>query len=218
MSNYVELAKACRNSVSTGEAVVFRDFLTDAPKWNDFFKLMDVRYNESVELRPSQTPITERPVNDVIFRGLVYISIILWNNDDELNEGYQTLLSSLREAMGDDKIGPANAILTLARDHTALTQIHSDPMHTFYLQCEGKSTWHLYESREHCIHCVQHNSEASASIEVGPGDLLFLPEGTFHTIEVTEPRASVVMRQEHSDLLPDRAEPNPKKINELKLA
>lgn len=218
MSKYEELAEACRNSIATGEAVVFRGFLENPPSWGDFFKLLDVRYNESTEKRPSETPLTERPVNDVLFRGLVYMSMALWNSDDELTESHQELLKNLRTAMGDENVAPAQAILTLARDETALTNIHSDPMHTFYLQCEGKSTWHLYESRDYCIHCVQHSDQACSSVEVSRGDLVFVPEGTFHTIEVTEPRASVVYRENHSSLLPDRGKVNPYKINETRLA
>lgn len=212
---FLELGSACKQAITNGTPVLFKNFMEDPPSWEDFLKAFDKKFNETENHVASQYPRTERMVNDVIIRGLVYFSMILRDKRDELSPKVYDLAENLKLAMGNDKINMANALMSIARDRHARTDIHADPLHTFYLQCEGDSVWHLFESREHCNCCVNYGHSSVVEIPVSRGDLLFLPEGIFHTIDVVEPRAAIVIRQEHNEKLPDRGALNPSKIVQI---
>jgi hypothetical protein len=64
---------------------------------------------------------------------------------------------------------------------------HIDPWPGFSLQCQGQTTWTLTDK------CLTENNpiEYKEVFEMNPGDFLFFPEGMYHQIEVTAPRASV---------------------------
>ena len=67
---------------------------------------------------------------------------------------------------------------------------HKDSWSAFSLQCQGQSLWTLSDK-----YLMEEDSiKYKKTFDMNPGDFLFFPEGMYHQIEISAPRASLQFR------------------------
>ena len=66
-------------------------------------------------------------------------------------------------------------------------KLHYDSTDVFHLQCLGKSEWHLSKSKEDFDEGLQD------IITMNPGDIMFIPKGTWHMVRSLSPRVGMTM-------------------------
>ena len=67
---------------------------------------------------------------------------------------------------------------------------HKDSWPAFSLQCQGQTYWTISDKSLMGEDPIKYQK----TFEMNPGDLLFFPEGIYHQIEVSAPRASLQFR------------------------
>jgi hypothetical protein len=76
--------------------------------------------------------------------------------------------------------------------------LHGDDRDTLFWQCIGKTRWTLYsplladiEDREHG---VEEESHHLLTVELEPGDLIYIGHRVRHAVEIIEPRAGIAFK------------------------
>ena len=67
------------------------------------------------------------------------------------------------------------------------SQSHKDVWSAFSLQCQGQSRWILSDKYLMGEDSIKYQK----TFDMNPGDFLFFPEGMYHQIEISAPRASL---------------------------
>ena len=197
-----EVAKEIRLAISEGRAIVFENFFEESenPSWEEILQLIHDGYHDK-ESRwariPSEQPEYEPAIGRNMFRGRSYVTVRLDSNGDPFT-AMQPQQQELSKAVVPAEMMASHVVFSMF-GHEKLTEtaVHADGVHTFYWQLQGKSNWRFFDDFC-CIHCMGKRVFVSQKV-VGPGDLLFMPKGMIHTVDITGPRAAAIFRFEHSD-------------------
>lgn len=195
-----ELNAEIKLAISEGRAIVFKNFFEDNPGWEEVLQRISDGYHDSDwNDKPSGYPSLEVAIGRLMVRGRFYITLRL-DSDGYPFEGIKGGYDFLSEAVSPSKLSTSHAIASIVgHEKLTETEVHADPVHTFYWQLQGESTWRFYKERC-CAYCSALRY-FDAQVTVNSGDLLFMPREMLHTVYVTAPRAAVVFRFEQDDEL-----------------
>jgi mannose-6-phosphate isomerase-like protein (cupin superfamily) len=180
------------NAISNPALIVKRKMFPITPSWDSFIKQINYEFHNEERLPPEE----DYPYNpeDTIIHGVnirehFYLMVDSYLDSPFFPEQYE-IIKKLDSLMPT----PAFQTFTLANfvGGEKPVNIHEDPRHSFYWQCQGKSVWKSYKYDDGEFVLFQ-------EIEVSPGDMIFVPNGVFHSVETPEPRAAISFMFEMED-------------------
>lgn len=173
MIDYIDFKNKIHEAIANNKGVLFKNFLSkeDTPSWND---LLNCIYQESKEEDSQNINSTEKAYGNVLLSGKLYLASHL--NGDKLEVYFSKLneiINRVRKETGVwiTLIGPKICL----GPHSI--GFHVDSWHALALQCEGKAKWTLSNSQDPTL------STYLEEFYPEPGDLLFFPQGVWHSIE-----------------------------------
>lgn len=160
-------------------AVVLRKAFKEVPSWDDFITFIHSRAHDDADWVRTNEPFIERVVNSLIVRNMFYFHA----PDPDVYSFPQTqaIYDALTDIVGE--IRPSMAFVNFVGGEKEL-DVHLDNRETLYWQCIGNSTWKIYG---------KDGKELVQSYVLKPGDMIFVPNGTWHTVETPTPRAAIVL-------------------------
>jgi hypothetical protein len=169
-------------------AAYFPGAFPDVPNWEDF-----IRYLNSRRQIPADFVINNP--EEEILKGHVfkrtdadYYFYAAGGNLEEEFVQSAYVAKVLSEITGDILNGgprPIGTFLNFAAEGFKVPA-HGDNRETIFWQCIGTSTWTVATPRENGA-----KSEHIMTIDMKPGDILYVGHWVQHSIEVTEPRAGI---------------------------
>lgn len=184
--------KTVEKAIENGTPVVFRGLLSEFnPSWSEVLDHINTEYFYWDSLhKPDASGALDVSAGNVLIRGRFYM---MTNISERSNfrtiEGAKEYIASY-----DPHFGLSMSFVSLLAEPGFPTLIHADPGHTFYWQVQGASRWRFYESTDSCVHCSADHSLSDAQLE--PGDVIFAPKGSPHTVTTNGPRAAIVFRSD----------------------
>lgn len=177
-------AEEISDAIANPKLVVKKGLFPNTPSWEAFVQQLNFEfYNENrLPLGPDDPYNPEDTIiHGVNIREHFYLMI-----DSELEspffpEQYQ-IIDKLNSLMSKEAFNTFTLINFVGGERPI--NIHNDPRHSFYWQCQGKSIWKSYDFDAETPILLE-------TIEVNPGDIIFVPNGIFHTVETPEPRTAM---------------------------
>jgi hypothetical protein len=176
------LTEAIKNRSLT----VFPKYYSNFPdKWDHFINFIDYGAIQPFpKERDNEADREHEEFNKVYRKGLIawygYMTIMADRASEEFFPGLEEIKSGLVSVFKKD-INGTMVLISLSRAEKVLDR-HEDPTDNIYLQCVGSVTWRIYEK----------NSQEYVDYVLGPGDLMFLPQGTSHEVFPNGARAAIV--------------------------
>lgn len=163
-NKYIDLLKKIKEAKQNNIPLIFKQFLNDdeTPKWQEILDCIYDQYNEGKKV------ITEYDS---------YLSII---PDNLLQDKYFLQLSNLKNTLKLQCHGPKVSIGPFNIGS------HKDNWDAIAVQCEGNNTWTISDKP------LTENPLYVESFDLQRGDLLFCPQGIYHSIKSNNARASII--------------------------
>jgi hypothetical protein len=181
-----------RDAVATAQAekgaVFFPGAFPNVPKWDDFIRVL----NQQRQIEANFTP--NRPEEEIL-KGMVFKRVesdfyfytvggVLEEDIKEVVEVKDTLREILGEII-DYGPHPVGTFMNFAAEGFNVP-LHGDDRETFFWQCIGTTRWTISKPSSPGV-----ESEHIMTIDMTPGDLLYLGHWVKHGIEVSGPRAGI---------------------------
>lgn len=169
------IGSTCKNNVWF---FVFKNAVEDNPTWETFID----HINEEIHT-PMDSPLhvdkpfDERAINGVVLKSLFYMDSRLRNLDRF--PVAKEIIRLLSEAL-DEGVYPASVFVNFVGREFNVPR-HFDERETIFWQCQGTTFWHVYPPE----------SEFPMSVELSPGDMIYVPKGIRHEVIVDKPRAAI---------------------------
>lgn len=163
---------------SNASCFVYQNLISDNPTWQNFIDHLSSEIHTPLD-NPlvSDTPFKERVINGVMMKSMFYMDVRV-RNLSQFSEA-SDLMSAFSEATGDD-IYPVSVFINFVGNEYDVPA-HSDNRETIFWQCIGRTVWHVYPD----------GSEFPMTYELNPGDVIYIPKGIRHAVDIFEPRASI---------------------------
>lgn len=172
------------NAIANPTLVVKKSLFPNTPEWGAFVQQIHHEfYNEErLPLGPDDPYNPE----DTIIHGVNIREHFYLMVDSDLDSPFFPEQYKIIEKLDSLMPSPAYQTFTLVNfvGGEKPVNIHEDPRHSFYWQCQGNSIWKSYTYEDQQFIPLQ-------EIEVSPGDIIFVPNGVFHTVETPEPRTAM---------------------------
>jgi hypothetical protein len=190
--NLQEFKKIIKDANTNFKGAYFKNFISeqDVPSWFDFLNCIytEWQYPTDIEMASIVKRHNEELNGRVIIGKNLYFSAL--NNAPDINEELKKYFPQIFNMIV--KIATESEMtLTTTGPKICLgpyqNLIHIDPWPGFSLQCQGQTTWTLSDKSLIEEQLVEYKEV----FEMNPGDLIFFPEGMYHQIEVSAPRASL---------------------------
>lgn len=159
--------------------VLIRGQLIVTPYWDHFIKHFNYQYNNKDYPHSVSVGSKTVMVNGTLIKDSFYVSA--FQATDVFFPQLKYVFSYLESIYGDVHDN-AFTLLNYVGGQTPV-QVHMDRRDSFYWQCIGTSRWEIYGSQD--------SDTPLTSYDLNPGDLIFVPEGVFHSIVAPEPRAAI---------------------------
>lgn len=208
-------ASAINDAIANGHAVVFKGIFTKHnPEWERFIHHINDEFNNTERNEPAGDSRYETAINNMLIRKWFYMIVRV---SDWRKQFPSAIVPTefLSKALHDPSMSPAMSFIQLVQNDIFPTNVHSDPGHTFYWQCQGESEWMLFEEYM-CptCNCGEGRHGAESQILLEPGDVIFVPKGMKHTVKIHTPRAALVFRSGGDEEAAQTVvAPNPKRID-----
>lgn len=193
--NLQEFRKTILKANNSFEPVYFKNFIdkNNLPSWSDFLNCIYQEWQEPTnqDLANTVAKNNEELHGTVIITKDLYLNALNSNDSNfSINEKFQKYFPEIfKIAMQIEEESGIHFNLAGPKicvgPHQSLS--HKDTWAGFSLQCEGKTTWVLSDKSL----MGKEKIEYMETFDMSPGDLLFFPEGMYHQIEVSAPRASL---------------------------
>lgn len=191
-----EIFQRIEESEAAGKkAVLFKNLTNEVPTWHDFMAHLDAVSKRKVDPNRAKglNKKKEFTTGGIIRKGEYYsMSQIEHQDREDFFSALQPIEDMFDEhfrKQGIVRSYMSDAFLSLITDDDYATP-HSDKYtHNFFVCCEGKVKWNLYEE-------LHHDAEPVETYLLEPGDAIFVRGTSIHEVTVPEPRASVVFRIE----------------------
>ena len=199
MINYdlKEFKKIVLDSNKNFKAAYFKNFIDQdyLPSWFDFLNCIyqEWQHPTDTEMASIVSKHNEELNGRVIVGKNLYFSALNGapNINEELKKYFPEIVKILEKISKDSGI-----ILTTTGPKICLGPYqnisHIDPWPGFSLQCQGQTIWTLSDKSLN----EEESIEYKETFEMNPGDLVFFPQGMYHQIEVSAPRASLQFNTE----------------------
>jgi len=194
MINYdlKEFKKIVEDSNANFKAAYFKNFISKdhLPSWFDFLNCIyqEWQYPTDNEMASIVSKHNEELNGRVIVGKNLYFSAL--NGAPDIKEEFKKYFPEIFKML--EKIETESGlVLTTSGPKICIGPYqnisHIDNWPGFSLQCQGQTTWTLSDKPL----MEKESIEYKETFEMNPGDFLFFPEGMYHQIEVTAPRASL---------------------------
>jgi hypothetical protein len=184
------LADKIKIARETNSVAYFKNIFTETPGWQEFIDHLNYEYwNSSIPAQIANPGQPEIHHNGVCVRQNFYLNVRRPGYDLESLGSSMNICSLVKEAINSLDGAPLTAFINFVKQPVENLNIHYDSKDMAYWQCIGSVEWRVYGKS------TNENKEANAekyeSYILNPGDFLFVPELTYHAIQVNEPRAAI---------------------------
>lgn len=160
--------------------ILVKKAFANIPSWDQFIQHMNYQFNTPPTTERKYPPNPkDNIVNGVNIRENFYIMVAY--ADEMFFPETKEITNNLNEIMGNK----SNNLFTLINfvNGEQPINIHSDPRHSFYWQCQGSVTWKIYHEPD--------DADPYLVMDLESGDILFVPTGMYHSIDAKEPRTAM---------------------------
>ena len=193
--NFQEFKKIIKDSNINFKPAYFQNFIDKEylPSWFDFLNCIYEEWQQPTdsELAPMVSKNNEELTGTVIVGKNLYINALNGiNNGSYVREKFKKYFPEIFKMTIKLEVESGIA-LNLSGPKICIGPYqnwsHKDSWPAFSLQCQGKTIWTLSDKSL----MEKDPIEYKETFEMNPGDFLFFPEGMYHQIEVSAPRASL---------------------------
>lgn len=161
----------------------------DLPNWSDAINSLNASAHKQADFHIND-PFIETQINFAIRRGIGYFYSFFDNKDVYVQPKLEPIVKELQD---NDLNFFGNSIFINLFTEDDFARPHSDDWsNNLYIQCEGQTTWMLYEKKD--------SPEPSETHILSPGDAIFFTGDIIHSITADTPRASIVLRMDRKAL------------------
>lgn len=193
--NLEKFNQIIKDADSNFKPVYFKDFIDKEylPSWSDFLNCIYEEWQEPTDqnLADIVSKNNEELTGTVIVGKNLYINALNGiNNGSYVREKFRkyfpeifkmTVKLELESGIALNLSGPKVCVGPYQN------WSHRDNWPAFSLQCQGKTVWTVSDKSL----MEKDPTTYKETFEMNPGDFLFFPEGMYHQIEVSAPRASL---------------------------
>jgi hypothetical protein len=159
--------------------VLLKEFFTNTPSWEEIFNHLSYEYFNKPDLNFPNSWIVNGGV--ATQKNQFYAQI----RDASFYKEYNNVLKFLNNILDKEALSGATFLDLIA--NSKAVSFHSDPADQFHWQIKGKSIWKFKK---------QHNNDSEdidAEVEVNEGDVIFLPDGIFHSVITKSARCGLTI-------------------------
>lgn len=176
-----------QNAIKENKLIAKKKLFSKTPSWDAFIAQTHFEFYNNVY--PPLSPDDPYNPDDTIINGV------------NIRENFYLMVSSSLDSIffpeQQEVIRTLNTVMPYEADNAISflnfvggetpSNIHKDPRFSFYWQCIGTSIWEAHADGEKELG----ESVPIQSIVLEPGDVIFIPDGVFHTVLTPEPRAAI---------------------------
>jgi hypothetical protein len=172
------LKKELANAKLNKQAILFKSITQEQPKWDSFIKHVNYQFHNGTPTTV-QVPQEETSIGGIILRNYFYLGIKHPLKTDYFPEAVGA--ANFLENLNDRPFDGSRSFINFVGEETPIG-VHYDDIDTFYWQCIGSSEWRIYSNytdKDYQVYTLE------------PGDIIYAPEGCFHSVITKEPRAAI---------------------------
>ena len=196
--NLEEFKKTIKEADNKFEPAYFKNFIDKdhIPSWQDFLNCIYEEWQEPTDndLATIVSGNNEKLTGTVIVGKNLYINALNGiDNGPYVKERFKKYFPEIFK-MTETLEQECGISINLAGPKVCVGPYqnlsHKDSWPAFSLQCQGQTYWTISDKSLMGEDPIKYQK----TFEMNPGDLLFFPEGIYHQIEVSAPRASLQFR------------------------
>jgi hypothetical protein len=196
--NLEEFKKTIKDADNKFEPAYFKNFIDEdhIPSWQDFLNCIYEEWQEPTnnDLATIVAGNNEKLTGTVIVGKNLYINALNGiDNGTYVKERFKKYFPEIFK-MTETLEQKCGISINLAGPKVCVGPYqnlsHKDSWPAFSLQCQGQTYWTISDKSLMGEDPIKYQK----TFEMNPGDLLFFPEGIYHQIEVSAPRASLQFR------------------------
>lgn len=176
------------NSIKSNEVLYIKNFISEFLSWEDFVSIINYQYNNSegqdsfdkIKNQSSGKPTKISKYTDFHYH---LLELTFTNNSVKEFESKFPLIQSFMEYVRQSIKSRATlkALVNIVGNEFT-GNMHNDPYHVFSVQHVGTVDYHTLKS-----------DGSTAVYTLEPGDLIFMPSGTMHSISAPSPRGTLIL-------------------------
>jgi Cupin superfamily protein len=186
--NIEETKELFRKAKENKETLLLKNFMPDTPTWQEILNKAQERANTVSEFKPWQ-PEKEKMFGEIIVRNQFHMQALNFIPTPDAGETYEDTymptaaknIKIVNEFMGQNCTYAFGLINPIGGESP--TECHADPHDVVAWHCAGEIEWRISKSID---------DPDPQIIILKPGDLFYLPKGTFHALYPKTPRASII--------------------------
>lgn len=177
----IDIRQEILNAKLTNRAYFHKAFWLNVPSWQDFLNCIfkEIESDQKITLNGGGSQI-EKSIGNVVITNDIYFSPQVRDL-----KYFKSMESFIQEFMNVNKIpiGVSGPKISIG---PKIVEAHSDQWDAFSLQCQGTSIWTISYRKD----------KYKETFYMEPGDLLFFPKDTMHSLDCKEPRAGIIFSSE----------------------
>jgi mannose-6-phosphate isomerase-like protein (cupin superfamily) len=158
---------------------LLKGFFKNTPSWEDIFEHLSYEYFNKPDLNFPDSWIVNGGV--ATQKNQFYAQI----RDSSFYKQYNDVLECFNNLL--DKNGASGAAFLDLISNSKKVSFHNDPADQFHWQIKGKSIWQFKKQHN------DDNEQVDAEIEVEEGDVIFLPDGIYHSVSTKSARCGITV-------------------------
>lgn len=183
-----ELIKQIFEHKKKKQSLLIKNLCMDVPNWQDFMDHLEVNtkrglpnFRDESTFNENEVEAKSRIVGAALVKNVFYIylqprhgNFIFHPSIEKIQNQFNEKFSKLGMTGG----GYTNSYINLSSSVPDIAP-HPDPQDNFYWQCIGSVEW------------TREDGGSGNSFVVEPGDMVYIPAGSMHSVKFSMPRAAV---------------------------
>lgn len=189
-------------SIEKKQIFHLKNAMLPSPTWENFIDTLNTKFNEPDGSVPDPRVISKidkqgvtRPTDILIYNKLdpVIFKVVEYSNNQFLHNHMkhaENFSNSFKDIFPHHTI---KAIINFVGNEYKYW-VHKDDYDVLSWHCIGQMEWRIYSGVEDYKLDTQDFEELNyVSYILNPGDLIYVPAGTVHSVATSEPRASLIL-------------------------
>ena len=179
--------KQILEAIKDPQILVWKDAFKNTPTWEQFIwhchdRYWNPKFEGYVSPDPKDTVIHGVNIREHFYLMMADAPVEFFPQISEVDSYLDTIMTT-------KKFGGFTLINFVGGE--APINIHSDPRHSFYWQTKGYSIWKTWKQYPSEVDKNGVNGSPDFTVRVDEGDIIFVPHGTYHSVDTPVPRTAM---------------------------